>query len=128
MSSIYDVTFAPGMAMAFGTSAVFLPKTEWAQAAGIKDARAYIEVIGIDGELEIAPAIQVADHPDSPGAATAIGPYRTSNDVWYSDGWTLLTGQTDDSKLARFGWLVKLTNTGSPGAAWVQGTINVRTD
>lgn len=101
-------------------TSVFHPTTPWIEAADVQFARTAWEISTIGAELEIAPAWQVANTEDVPGAFKQLVAPASTVDVRYPADWTNILGDpTAPSKgnmLIRFGWQAKTTPT-NPGLA-----------
>jgi len=95
---------------------VFLPATPWIGSQGIRQLRAVSEIRGIEGNLEVGIAYQVANVYDEPGADHGISTGHQAVGYNYPSGWTDPTTDLADKLLIRFGLRVRV-HTGSD-TAW----------
>lgn len=113
------------------TSAIFVPATAWSLSADIVLARvAEFEIAAVQGLATCAPAYQVANAEDSPGAIEVIDPnntYRGSVDVYYASDFRNIrvdaTAPLKSNQLVRFGWLVKLSSGSTLGFVVARAVI-----
>jgi len=105
------------------TSATFIPAGAWRPTQGEKSMRANFEVRALEADIEVVPAVQVADVENAPGNHVALGQYATANGMTYASGWTAVNGALDGKKLWRPGWLVKNTSTTDTNFAVAGGVI-----
>lgn len=100
---------------ATSTTAVFFPGTPWMESATVDELRVTWELIAANGDIEIAPAWQVANSEENPGATQTIvatTPYKDDPDVYFPVSWLDAAGDatapTKSNLLVRFGFLVRL--------------------
>jgi len=110
------------------TTDTFFPSSGWSPAAGFDEARGTWESIAKIGNIEIAPAYQVANTTDdsSPSSFPVATPVGTTGVNWPSGAWHNAKPNTEDMQLVRTGWIARLTQAGE-GTIRVGGSIDVKT-
>jgi hypothetical protein len=78
---------------------------------------------GKNGNIQVKPAVQVANDVRNPGTATAVGATVTADGVSDPNANTALT--TGSAKYARVGWLVSLTSGATLATASLAGTVEL---
>jgi hypothetical protein len=111
-----------------GQTALFFPATGWRAVGTLSAARALLEVAAkVGSDIDVAVAVQVANHIDAPGAPTALGSYLVNAvDVQYPTAWTDLSSAVAGAQLVRFGFLVKRASGSGLVAARAGGRISLR--
>lgn len=110
------------------TTDTFFPSGGWMPAAGFDEARPTWEARGKIGNIEIAPAYQVANTTDdsNPSSFPVSTPVGTVGVVFPSGVWHNAKPNTEDMQLVRPGWIARLTSAGE-GTFRVGGSIDVKT-
>jgi hypothetical protein len=106
---------------AIATAPVFVPAGGWMSAAGITAAKGWGELAGKTNQMQVTPAVQVANDIRSPGTATAVGQSISGNGVSDPNGSASVT--TGSSKYIRPGWLVQTTSGTTLSTGNVSGVI-----
>jgi hypothetical protein len=110
------------------TSNLFLPATGWLPTDYITQMRPTWELRQANGNIQLSPAYQVADHEDSPGTSTALATLTSSTGMQYPTGWTDVSSSLGGKQLVRFGWIVNLTSGSTLATAFAGGRVQLLTE
>lgn len=117
---------------AVSDAAVFFPGTPWMESASVDELRVTWELVSLTGDIELAPAWQVANSEENPGTSNTIAtsPYKDAADVYFPTGWKDAAGDgtapTKSNLLVRFGFLVKLKTGSTLAVANAGGVVEAR--
>lgn len=117
-----------GLVAVDSTTVVFLAATGWMTADAVDAVRVTMEILGRTGNIQIAPAYQVADTQDDDTATSHdIRSALTANGVHFWSGvWKDAKPDTQGRQLIRFGWRVSLTSGAALGTATVGGKVDIQ--
>ncbi len=104
-------------------SPVFVPSGAWRDAAGITAAKGWGEMGQKTNQMQVTPAVQVANDTRNPGSSTAVG--AAISTVSTSDPNGVQAVSTGSSKFIRPGWLVQTTSGSTLSTGNVSGVIQL---
>lgn len=109
------------------TSDTFFPSSGWMPAAGFDNLRATWESLGKVGNIEVAPAYQVANTTDdsSPESYAVLTPTGSTGVHFPTGAWHNSKGNTEDMQLVRIGWIARVSSAGE-GSIRTGGSLDVK--